>query len=354
MSFLLHFILQRGKVKRIANSFIHDLNSPDIIGLIEVQDNNGPKDDGTTDASQSAQRLIDAIKALGGPTYVYVDIAPENNVDGGQPGGNIRTGFLYQPSRVSLSDKPRGGANDAVAWENGELNMSLGRIAPTNAAWKDVRKSLAAEFIFQGNKVVVIANHLNSKRGDNALYGRIQPVTFKSEERRHVLAKMLGDFNDFEFTKTIALIEEGNMANLVSRHELSDRYSYFYQGNNQTLDNLLVSNNLLGRYEFDMIHVNSPFMEAHGRASDHDPLLVQLSFAKDTTIKDDKVINGPKEAAKGNMPQQLSTKKATVVAATSSRALPKTGEKSAFVMNLFGMATLLSVFGVLSKRKELD
>lgn len=286
------------KVKRIAESFIHDLNAPDIIGLIEVQDNNGPTDDGTTDATQSAQRLIDAIKKLGGPTYRYVDIAPENNVDGGQPGGNIRTGFLYQPERVSLSDKPKGGARDALTWVNGELNLSVGRIDPTNAAWKDVRKSLAAEFIFQGRKVVVVANHLNSKRGDNALYGRVQPVTFKSEQRRHVLANMLaqfakegtkhqanivmlGDFNDFEFTKTIQLIEEGDMVNLVSRHDISDRYSYFHQGNNQTLDNILVSRHLLDHYEFDMVHVNSPFMEAHGRASDHDPLLLQLSFSKE-------------------------------------------------------------------------
>ncbi|WP_196591292.1 endonuclease/exonuclease/phosphatase family protein, partial [Pectinatus frisingensis] len=126
-----------------------------------------------------------------------------------------------------------------------ELSLSVGRIDPTNPAWNSVRKSLAAEFIFQGHKVVVVANHLNSKRGDNSLYGRVQPVTFKSEERRHVLARllsqftkegasqqanivMLGDFNDYEFTKTIKLIEEGDMANLVSRHELSDRYSYFY------------------------------------------------------------------------------------------------------------------------------
>lgn len=302
------------KVNRIAESFINDLNSPDIIGLIEVQDNNGPTNDGTTDASQSAQRLIDAIKALGGPIYRYVDIAPENNADGGEPGGNIRTGFLYQPDRVSLSEKAKGGANDAVSWENGGLNFSVGRIDPTNAIWKDVRKSLAAEFIFQGNKVVVVANHLNSKRGDNALYGRIQPVTFKSEERRHELAKvlaqfakegsrqqanivMLGDYNDFEFTKTIQLIEEGEMANLVSRHDWSDRYSYFYQGNNQSLDNMLVSTNLLGRYAFDMVHVNSPFMEAHGRASDHDPLLLQLAFPKrDELPSPNKVVPGNKNS----------------------------------------------------------
>lgn len=289
------------KVERIAKSFVSDLHSPDIIGLIEVQDNNGATNDGTTDASQSAARLIAAITALGGPEYIYADIAPENNQDGGQEGGNIRVGFLYNPARVSLSDKPVGTATQAVAWENGELNLSLGRIDPTNSAWAAVRKTLAAEFVFKGEKVVVIANHLNSKRGDNGLYGKIQPVVFGSEEKRHVLAQliadftqagiaqnpnanivMLGDFNDYEFTKTIQILETGGMANLVSRHDAADRFSYFYNGNNQSLDNMLVSTNLLDRYSFDMVHVNSAFMEQHGRASDHDPLLVQLNLTPTT------------------------------------------------------------------------
>ncbi|GAA0061116.1 UNVERIFIED_CONTAM: endonuclease/exonuclease/phosphatase family protein [Streptococcus canis] len=353
------------KVKRIAESFIHDLNAPDIIGLIEVQDNNGPIDDGTTDATQSAQRLIDAIKKLGGPTYRYVDIAPENNVDGGQPGGNIRTGFLYQPDRVSLSDKPKGGAKDALSWVNGELNLSVGRIDPTNAAWKDVRKSLAAEFSFQGHKVIVVANHLNSKRGDNALYGRVQPVTFKSEQRRHVLANMLaqfakegskhqanivmlGDFNDYEFTKTIQLIEEGGMANLVSRHDLADRYSYFYQGNNQTLDNMLVSRNLLGHYDFDMVHVNSPFMEAHGRASDHDPLLLQLSFKK--ASNDEKVLVVPAPAATGQ--QKVAAKPLATAPKKVEKTLPKAGEKAGFVMTMLGITSIFASFSLFGKGKE--
>ncbi|MGX9844036.1 endonuclease/exonuclease/phosphatase family protein [Streptococcus iniae] len=352
------------KVNRIAESFINDLNSPDIIGLIEVQDNNGPTNDGTTDASQSAQRLIDAIKALGGPIYRYVDIAPENNADGGEPGGNIRTGFLYQPDRVSLSEKAKGGANDAVSWENGGLNFSVGRIDPTNAIWKDVRKSLAAEFIFQGNKVVVVANHLNSKRGDNALYGRIQPVAFKSEERRHELAKvlaqfakegsrqqanivMLGDYNDFEFTKTIQLIEEGDMANLVSRHDWSDRYSYFYQGNNQSLDNMLVSTNLLGRYAFDMVHVNSPFMEAHGRASDHDPLLLQLAFPKmDELPSPNKVVPGNK-----NSENQVIKPKVALATAVKKegKVLPHAGETSGLMLSFLGMTSL---FGFISLKRK--
>ncbi len=121
-------------------------------------------------------------------------------------------------------------------------------------------KHLQPEFVFNGEKVVVLANHLNSKRGDNGLYGKIQPVSFKSEEKRHILAQtiadftkaglaqnpnanivMLGDFNDYEFTKTIEILEAGGMANLVSRHDASDRFSYFYNGN-KSLDNI---NNLL-------------------------------------------------------------------------------------------------------------
>ncbi|MGT2887535.1 endonuclease/exonuclease/phosphatase family protein [Streptococcus didelphis] len=355
------------KVKRIAQSFIDDLNAPDIIGLIEVQDNNGPKNDGTTDAKESAKRLIEAIKQLGGPTYLYVDIAPENNQDGGQPGANIRTGFLYQPDRVSLSAKPKGGARDSVSWVNGELSLSLGRIDPTNPAWKDVRKSLAAEFIFQGNKVVVVANHLNSKRGDSPLYGRNQPVTFKSEERRHQLATilsqfakegsrhqanivMLGDYNDFEFTKTIGIIEEGGMANLVSRHDLADRYSYFHQGNNQTLDNILVSRNLLDRYAFDMVHVNSPFMVAHGRASDHDPLLLQLSFDKENPVptKSPATSIATKE---GVAKEEVfhSYKLPVSVMTSPSQSLPQTGDKTSSAISLLGLVSFLGAFKLFSK-----
>ena len=51
----------------------------------------------------TAQMLIDAIVAAGGPTYVYVEIAPATpNSTGGEPGGNIRNGYFYNPDRVSL------------------------------------------------------------------------------------------------------------------------------------------------------------------------------------------------------------------------------------------------------------
>ncbi|WP_162012627.1 DUF6359 domain-containing protein [Streptococcus sp. S784/96/1] len=294
------------KVARIAKSFVSDLHSPDIITLIEVQDNNGETNDGTTDATKSAQRLIDAIAALGGPAYKYIDFAPENNADGGAPGGNIRTGFLYNSERVKLSDKPAAQPNESATWENGELKYSVARLNPTSPVWEGTRKVPVAEFEFNGEKVVLLGLHLNSKRGDMGVFGKVQPPQFKSEARRHQMAEdikvfvedgfaqneranivILGDYNDYEFTKTLSIIESAGLRNLVKHHEESDRYSYFHQGNNQTLDQAMISGHLADNYEFDMVHVNAAFMEEHGRASDHDPLLLQIDIRKVNEVPKD-------------------------------------------------------------------
>ncbi|MFC4410638.1 DUF6359 domain-containing protein [Chungangia koreensis] len=285
------------KVARIAESIVNELKAPDILSLVEVQDNNGPTDDGTTDASASYQLLVDAIVAAGGPEYAFTDIAPADKEDGGQPGGNIRVGFIYNPDRVQLAEGEKGGTNEAVAWEDGSLTLNPGRIAPES--FPDTRKSLAAEFVFNGEKVVVIANHLNSKGGDQPLFGKNQPPYLASEAERVELARMInsfisegmeqnenlnvivaGDMNDFEFSAPLQALKGSILTNMVEEVPLEDRYSYTYQGNSQVLDHILVSNNLADRTEVDMVHINSVFMEEHGRASDHDPVLIQTSLEK--------------------------------------------------------------------------
>ncbi|WKL00382.1 hypothetical protein Q0F98_25120 [Paenibacillus amylolyticus] len=156
-----------------------NLNTPDIIGIMEVQDNDGDADTGTTAANESFQTLIDAIKTNNGPTYRYSEISPENNKDGGAPGANIRVGFLYQPNRVSLATGiGKGNATTAITVKaDGSLSNNPGRIAPGDEAFASSRKPLAAEFEFNGERVVVIANHFNSKGGDLKPFGNIQPAT---------------------------------------------------------------------------------------------------------------------------------------------------------------------------------
>lgn len=284
------------KVAKIAKSFVENMKSPDIITLVEVQDNDGPTASGNTDASASYQRLITAIVAAGGPAYAWTDIAPEYDQDGGQPGGNIRVGYLYNPNRVSLSEGVKGGSTDKVAWdEAGNLTLNPGRIL--DLPQKNTRKPLAAQFEFQGEKVVVIGAHLNSKGGDQPLYGKNQPPFLGSEAERIELATMInqfiqsgieknpdlnvivaGDMNDFEFTPTLAALKGDILTNMVEKVPVGERFSYFYQGNNQVLDHVLVTNNLANKTEVDMIHINANYMDIHGRASDHDPVLIQVDL----------------------------------------------------------------------------
>lgn len=286
------------KAQRIAESFVNDLNSPDVIVMVEVQDNDGPITSGNSDATASYERLIKDIKTAGGPTYAWTDIAPEYNKDGGQPGGNIRVGYLYNPERVTLSDGKKGTATENNTWVNGELALNPGRVQPI--AMPNTRKPIAAQFEFQGEQVVIIGAHLNSKGGDQPLFGKNQPPFLGSVAERIQLATAIngfiqdgltqnpdlnvivaGDMNDFEFTPALQALKGNILTNKVEDVPVEDRYSYYYQGNSQVLDHLLVTNNLAKDTEMDMVHINSMFMEEHGRASDHDPLLAQITFAKE-------------------------------------------------------------------------
>lgn len=313
---------QDHKVAKIAKTFVENMKSPDIITLIEVQDNDGETNSGITDATESYNRLIEAIKVAGGPTYQWTDVAPINNTNGGAPGGNIRVGYLYNPERVTLVQGTKGEATQANGWtENGNLKLNPGVINPDIFA--GTRKPIAVEFEFQGQRVVVIGNHLNSKGGDESLWGSSQPPKLNSEVQRLKLAQEInsfikaglaqnpalnvvvaGDMNDFEFTPVLETLKGGVLTNMVDKVPAEDRFSYFFQGNNQVLDHILVSNNLVPNTAVDMIHINANFTEAQGQASDHDPVLVQVDFP-DLSI----IHTNDTHAALENMPRTVTAVK---------------------------------------------
>lgn len=291
------------KAQKLARAFAADMQSPDIVGVTEVQDNNGA-DAGNSDASQSYERLIAEIKKAGGVNYKYANINPVNNEDGGAPNANIRVGFLYNPERVTLTKgNPEGDATTAVGYKDGKLTLNPGRIAPTNDAFKSSRKPLAAQFDFQGESVIVIANHWNSKNGDTPLFGQKQPPVYGSEVQRHKIANIvndfvknvktqnpeanvvsLGDFNDFQFSETLKIHEGDNMTNMINKVKIADRYSYVFGGNSQVLDHILVTNNLVNKTEIDILHINADFTDMAGRASDHDPVMVQIDLAGEDVV----------------------------------------------------------------------
>ncbi|MFJ3217983.1 lamin tail domain-containing protein [Kitasatospora sp. NPDC086801] len=289
----------QSKFDGLAAGIVTNLRSPDLVALEEIQDNSGPTDDGTTAPDQTLAKLTAAIAAAGGPAYSYRQLDPVDGQDGGQPGGNIRQVFLFRTDRgLSFTDRPGAGSTtaDSVVNSGGtpQLAYSPGRIDPTNTAFNASRKPLAGEFRWNGKPVFVIANHFNSKGGDQPLFGRYQPPAHPSEVQRHnqatavknftdqILAVdpnaaviVLGDLNDFEFSQTADILTAGgSLTDLPRTLPLPERYTYVYEGNSQVLDHILISGALAAKpYSYDIVHINSEFST---QLSDHDPQVVRI------------------------------------------------------------------------------
>lgn len=281
-----------GRFNAIANQIVSNLKTPDIIGLQEIQDNSGSGDDGVISADQTLQQLVDAIATAGGPTYSFIDNTfIGNNTSGGQPGGNIRTAFLYNTDRVDLVD----GSVETIE-DNGFTGSRL---------------PLVAKFTFNSEEVTVVNNHFSSKGGSAPILGVEQPFEARQEdvnvngsldERQAqaqavkgyvdgILAEdvkanvvVLGDLNEFEFVSPVETLAE-SLTNLTETVSANERYSFNFQGNSQSLDHILVSDNLEDNAEFDIVHVNSEFADTSAKASDHDPLVASLSFSKQSMDK---------------------------------------------------------------------
>jgi predicted extracellular nuclease len=285
-----------GRFDAIARHIVQNMGTPDILGLQEVQDNSGSANDGTVSASQTLQGLIDAIDRLddglvnGTSGYAFIDNTfIDNNTSGGQPGGNIRTAFLYRTDRVDLVD--------------GSVR-TVGTQGP-GGTFEDARLPLIADFTFNGQTVTVFNNHFSSKGGSAPIVGTSQPfedrqndptVNGSLDQRlaqastvalavEELLAAdpdariaVVGDFNEFEFVRPLEILEEAGLTNLTKTLPENERYSYIFQGNSQSLDHILVSDALAGGAEFDAVHVNSEFAVTPQRASDHDPLVAGVTI----------------------------------------------------------------------------
>jgi len=286
----------------LADIISRQLGNPDIVAVQEVQDDTGPEDDGVVTAERTMARLIDEVEARGGVRYDWRSVDPSNNADGGQPGANIRTGFLFNPDRVDFVDRADcGDGHETEIVRGPALSCSPGLVDPRNRAFgprlegaSGSRKPLVGEFRFNEEAVFVINLHLASKGGDDPIFGRRQPRIFGTTTRRTGQARavaafvngifredteaaviVLGDLNDFEKSEPLVALETAGLEDLVLRLPGEERYTYVYAGNSQVLDHVLVSPALANDAEINAVHSNADF-PASRRASDHDPIVVRL------------------------------------------------------------------------------
>jgi predicted extracellular nuclease len=287
------------RLAKLSRQIREVLGAPDILAVQEVQDDTGPENDGTVSARRTLTRLAEAIEKAGGVRYEWRSLDPVDNADGGQPGANIRTVLLFNPTRVEFVDRDGCGPDGAAAVAPGPaLSCSPGLVDPTNPAFAAGRKPLVGELRFMGRRLVVVNVHLVSKGGDDPIFGRRQPPQTGSTARRTEQAEavtgfvgqvmaadpaagviVLGDFNDFESSEPLRVFETVGLEDLVLRVPAEQRYTFVYVGNSQVLDHVLVGGAPAADAEIDIVHVNADFPDS-ARASDHDPIVVRLALER--------------------------------------------------------------------------
>jgi predicted extracellular nuclease len=325
----------QAKFDAIAQAIATNLNSPDIVMIEEIQDNNGTGT-GTTDASLTWQMLVDALNArVPGAKYQWVDQPPVNNSEGGQGNGNIRVGFLYDTNRVQLGDlaadapiEERRKWTDRIGdglKDEGDLiqfNDSMVAAEINTGDWSSTRKSLLAQFTFNGNTVFAVANHFTAKPGSGDFWQFDQDIAAgqpanagfekrvqQAEDVWHVLNLIQtslpgagviagGDFNDFYFYRPLevltgyaetdgsARIGGTRFANLTLTLAEAERYTYTFDGRSQAIDHIVTSQALGAAATYDIVHLNTGYnklaaagtIDADPSISDHDPGVASFDY----------------------------------------------------------------------------
>lgn len=268
----------------LARAVAEQAGAPDVVALQEIQDNDGAEISEETAANRTLSKFTAAIRRVRGPRYRWADAPPEAGADGGQPGGNIRNAFLYNPDRVELVD--------------GRLH----RLGVDESAFEGSRKPVLGVFRQRGSgrMLGVINVHLASKRHQRSIFAPERPgYDPRNDDRvrqaecvRQAMARLssdgidayvTGDFNDFEFSDSLRTLVGDDCTNLVETLHETARHDYNHRGISQALMHGVVPKAVWesGLAEYEVLHGNNlcgvrPGDQSLGKASDHAYVLARL------------------------------------------------------------------------------
>ena len=272
-----------GRFHTLAQAIVLQANLPDIVALQEIQDSDGAEVTEIVDASRTFDLLVATVEELSGIRYKWVNVNPVKGADGGQPGGNIRNGFLYNAGRVELRE-------GSVRVFGGELDC-----------FQDSRKPLVAVFkeISSGRELGCINLHLASKRHQQSIFAPENPGFDPKLSMRVAQAKVVrdvlrdwraqgrnyyvtGDFNDTQSSETLKTLTADESVNLVELLPEKERYDYNHRGKLQVLMHGIVPKDKASRAEYEIIHGNEligvdPGLESD-KPSDHAYVVARISL----------------------------------------------------------------------------
>jgi len=283
------FIRQRDKIVSAMTAI-----GADIFGLMEIEN------DGYGSLS-AIQDLVNGLNTNG--SAVYAAVTPSIQQIGTD---EIAVGLIYNTATVSLS---------------GPAQILDSGIDPRFDDTKN-RPSLAQTFIDgnSGEKFTVVVNHLKSKgsscesigdpdTGDgqgncnqtrtSAAHALVDWLQTDSTNAGNSNTIIIGDLNAYAQEDPVSAIKAGGYTNALEELEGTDAYSYVFDGMHGTLDHALVNNAMLANVtgiatwninsvEPKVLDYNTEYKSAEQinvfyapdafRSSDHDPVIIGLSF----------------------------------------------------------------------------
>lgn len=297
------------RLNKISRTIREFMQSPDVIGVIEVENLNALK--------RLAAKLNSDTVAAGKPDPKY-----EAFLIDGNDGRGIDNGFLVRTSRVKVLETKQLGKDDKYKNPNTKEDNFVNDRPPLmlRASIDDTKTGQPFEF-------TVIANHLKSFLGYNDPK-QMDNVRLKKKLQAEFLAKfvqarqsanpkeriiLLGDFNSYQFNdgimdqigtitgkpsgKDAVLMPSDDLVNpdlidLVDVIAAPQRYSYVFDGNAQVLDHIIITETLRKHTAgFGFARVNADYPESlrndatrFERFSDHDPA-VAIFTMDDMTAK---------------------------------------------------------------------
>ena len=232
-----------------------NLKSPEIVFLQEVQDDSGVTNNGVVSSDNNLNIFINLLNDIkyniySTRNYGYIYVAPENNQDGGVPGGNIRNAICYNKNNLEIIEYKRIG----LLTETDAFSIPSGSRKPL---YVKIKYNLTGEIYH------LINVHNKSKSGDSSAWGSLQPFVQGSLPQRiqqttyiknwilNNLNKttdniiITGDFNDYEWSDSVKVLDDNTtnrfMKNLINDIPENSRYSFYYNGTYHAIDQFIVS-----------------------------------------------------------------------------------------------------------------
>jgi predicted extracellular nuclease len=257
-----------------------------------------PPKPGKTAYATKLHKLAEAIVAMGAPTIIGMQEVENIGVLEDLVAQEPLAAYQYRPYLIEGTDARGIDVGYLVRGDQAVVDGVAAYPAPEGLTSRPPLVITVTVNLASGPETItVLNNHFTSmSAGEAATEPRrtaqaawnvtlVQQLLADDPEAQIVV---LGDLNSFYQTPPLDTLQNAGLAHAydIFGEEEALPYTYIYQGKTQSLDHILMTRNLYGRLgSVDVLHINAdyplplPDDTSPHRVSDHDPLVVRLSFS---------------------------------------------------------------------------